>query len=296
MTHISIRSLSFLFVLPFILGTKTTVCAQSGENGLLWEITGNGLKKTSYLYGTIHIRDNKVFAFDQIVEKKLESCKAFAMEIVMDEINQLDLLQSMKMTDTSLDKLLSPDEYKKVESVLKQQAGMDIGSFNKLKPFVLYSQLSQSNMPQEKDVPLDMYLLEIARANKMKVVAVEKLEEQLAAINSISVQEQAKMVVKLVNDDSAGMSDYDNLVEIYLLQDLESMIALTDDEGMPEDFVEQFLVARNKAMAERIIGHINEQSTFTAIGAAHLGGIEGVISLLRAAGYELKAIPFTFKN
>ena len=67
------------------------------SQSLLWKVSGNGLDKPSYLYGSIHIQDNRVFSFDTTVITTLLSCEAFAMEILMDEIDPKTLKNSMYM-------------------------------------------------------------------------------------------------------------------------------------------------------------------------------------------------------
>ncbi|MDT3405156.1 TraB/GumN family protein [Mucilaginibacter terrae] len=42
---------------------------------------------------------------------------------------------------------------------------------------------------------------------------------------------------------------------------------------------------------EKLIG---KKSTMVAVGAGHLGGAKGLIALLKAKGYQLKNIPFSF--
>lgn len=295
MKKLQLRDLSYFLLIPLFLVSGKQAHSQAGEKGLLWEISGKGIKK-SYLYGTIHIQDKKVFAYDPVVETKLEETKAFAMELVLDEINQMELAQSMMMLDHSLTELLTPEEYQQVSAVFKEKSGLDLKLMDHVKPFMVYTQLMQGEVSNGMPDPLDMYFLKKARANKQKVLAVEKLSEQLGAINSISVQDQAKMLVQMVKDTAGGTEEFNKLIDIYLSQDLSQMLTMAEDPAMPKEISEQFLIARNKVMAERIEGFIKEQSTFTAIGAAHLGGKTGVINLLRKAGYKLTAVPFTFKN
>ncbi len=292
---INYKSISFLLILPLFFGGKQTATAQT-EKGLLWEISGNGLKKSSYLYGTIHIQAKKVFQYDKVVEEKLMSCKAFAPELVLDELNQKDLTQAMMMKDNSLDKLLTAEEYAQADKIVKEKTGAGLAAFNKLKPIMVASQIGQLDIPQEMPMALDLYLLEIARNTKMKVFAVETLEEQIAALNSISDADQAKMLVKLLQDSTSGAGEYQKLLQAYLSQDLGQMLDLTEDPTLPKEIEEKFLVARNHVMAQRIAGFVTEQTTFVAIGAAHLGGSLGVLALLKMAGYQVNPIPFEFKN
>ncbi len=291
----SVKFLSFLWLLPFLFSGSISL-AQGKQIGLLWEIKGNGLKKPSYIYGTIHLQSKRVFQYGKIVEKKLKSCEAFAPELIMDEIDQTQLLQKMLMPDNRIDQLLSPEEYQKVDSFMKKELGIGLDNFNNLKPFALMAQLGQSDSPGEMPVPLDMHLLELARKYKLKTFGVETLEEQLAVIDALPLKEQAKMLVQIVEDTAQGTARFEELVQTYLNQDLSAMMALAEDPTLPKEIQQQFINARNLVMADRIAKFVRERSTFVAVGAAHLGGKQGVIELLKAKGFEIKAVPFTFKN
>jgi len=291
----NLNAFSFLFLLPFLLGGGKSAEAQSGQKGLLWEINGKGLKKPSYLYGTIHIQSKKVFQYDPVVEEKLKSCNAFAPELILDEINQLEVMGAMMMTDNSLDNLLSPEDYAKLDAFMKASTGTGIEVFKRMKPFALIAQLGQGDVTGEMPIPLDMHLLQIARENKLKTFAVEKLDEQIAVINSIPLADQARMLMEAISDTSSGNKQFEELVQVYLDQNLDAMMSLAEDPSLPKEIQQEFLIARNKVMAERINVFIKEQSTFIAIGAAHLGGRNGIIELLKQQGLKLKAVPFSFK-
>src|SRR5688572_11063629 len=102
-----------LFLLPLIT-TLISCGASSKEDGaeegkpkvkyefgddktLLWEITGNGLKTPSYLYGTIHIQNARVFAYDTIVAHIFNGCDAYAMELNMDDMKMAEMMKFMMM-------------------------------------------------------------------------------------------------------------------------------------------------------------------------------------------------------
>src|SRR6478735_4759198 len=47
---------------------------------LLWEITGNGLKKPSYLFGTMHVSDKLAFHLGDSFYTALKSVQVVALE------------------------------------------------------------------------------------------------------------------------------------------------------------------------------------------------------------------------
>lgn len=260
---------------------------------LLWEISGKGLHK-SYLYGTIHIQDKRVFSFDEIVEQKLMECDAYAMELLLDEIKREDIESSMLMKNNSLDKLLSVEDYHMLDSVMKAKTGLGILMLNKMKPFFVSSQLMQADMSKDMEDPLDMYFLKKARKEGKKALGIEQFSDQIGAIDQISLEEQCKMLMDAIRDTSKEEQQFDDLLKAYLNGDLDTMIILSSDTSMPDNFNKAFLIDRNNGMAKNIIKYCKQQSTFNAIGAAHLGGEDGVIALIRKKGYKVTPIEFKF--
>ena len=113
------KRLSFSFLLFFLLSF-------SFSQSLLWKVTGGDLKQPSYLYGSIHIQDARVFAFDStVVLGSLQSCDAFAMEILMDEIDPVVILKSTYMKKGKLlSKMMKPADFAKLDSVCKKKIGV----------------------------------------------------------------------------------------------------------------------------------------------------------------------------
>lgn len=282
---------NFSLLSAFLISAFAGLNAQS----LLWEITGNGIQK-SYLYGTIHIQDKRVFQYDKIVEEKLLECDAYAMELLLDEIKKEDIEGSMYMKKTTLKDLLSDDDYKLLDSVLKAKMGMGLIMFNKMKPFFLSSQLMQIDMAKEMEDALDLHFLKIARNAGKKAFGIEKLTDQIGAIDQISLKDQCKMLVEAVKDTSKEEQQFDGLLFAYLAGNLDTMIVLSSDTSLPAKFNKAFLIDRNIGMAKNIINISKQYSTFHAIGAAHLGGDKGVLALLRKKGYKVEPVKFSFSK
>ena len=94
------------------------------SQSLLWEITSKN-NKVSYLYGTIHIQDKKVFAFDSTVINALNSCEAFAAELLLDEITT-EASQAIFMKNNTIKNLTTNEQYRIIDSTCKASAGHGI--------------------------------------------------------------------------------------------------------------------------------------------------------------------------
>ena len=68
--YISILSLIF----------TTILFSQESKQSLLWEVSGNGMEKPSYLYGTMHVSKKVAFRLDDVFFKALQESETIALE------------------------------------------------------------------------------------------------------------------------------------------------------------------------------------------------------------------------
>ena len=103
---------------------------QSSNNSIFWEVTGNGLTQPSYLYGTIHLMDARVFQFDKIVLKKLKKCEVVTGELVFDKVKNINGMFSMMKSlfmpsGTRLKDLYEdPEDYATVKEYIDNNLGI----------------------------------------------------------------------------------------------------------------------------------------------------------------------------
>jgi len=279
-----------LVLLPLVIFLTLGASGQS----LLWKISGKDIKEPSYLFGTIHITDKRVFSFDSTVYRALDACDALALEMVMDELKKEDIEKHMLLKKGTLKEFFTEEEWKKLDAGFKQKTGGSILPYMKMKPFFVYSQLLQSGMSKDMPEALDLFLLKKYRSEKKPVLGIEVLGDQIGAIDQITLKEQGQMLLKALEDTSKDGGSFDELIEVYLKQDLGKMLEMMKDSTLPEKFNQAFLVGRNVKMADNIAKYSKKQKTFNAIGAAHLPGEKGVIALLRKKGYTVEPVPLTF--
>lgn len=299
---------SFIALIPFLAvaqcASKSDAVADNKKvkyeyeesgNSLLWEISGNGLKEPSYLYGTIHLQEKKVFQYDDKVKEIFMSTEAYAMELNMDEMNLMEVANMMKM-DKPLDEVIGEKRYRAIDSMLVMRTGEGVGIMKMMKPFFIYAKLIEGVSKKEMPLALDLDFASMAKKNKKKVIGIEKIEEQLGAIDKMTIEEQVHFLEEGLKEWEKSEALFANMMRLYLTQNIDSLVILTKDTTMPASFDKALLVDRNKVMADRIEKIIKEQPTFNAVGAAHLGGKDGVIALLRKKGYTVKPVKVRFKK
>jgi uncharacterized protein YbaP (TraB family) len=275
-----------------VLNLFTTAFSQS----LLWRISSDKLDEDSYLYGTIHIQDKRVFAYGKEVSDAFNSSKAYAMEVVIDEIPQDEMKALMLLEKKTLKDLYSEEDYQILDKYCKEKMGMGIAIFDKMKPFFLSSQLMQMDLPKDMPLALDADFLSKARKSDKIILGIEKLKDQLGAIDKIPLEDQARMLLESIKDTNAMGNTFEMMIEAYTSFDEEALQKLFADTTLPKEFEKELLIKRNKGMAKNIAKFVKKQSTFNAVGAAHLYGEKGVVALLRKKGFTVEPVPFSFNK
>ena len=273
-----------------------SVFAAFGQS-LLWKVSGKKMKAPSYLYGTIHIQDARVASFDTTVLNALNRCEAFAMEVLLDEINMRGIQKAMMMPEGKyLNTLLSQEDFALLDSICKAKLGISAIFMNGMKPFFVSSTLEQLDLRQDAEDALDLYLLKKAREYGKVCYGLEKYMDQIRAIDAISLKEQADMLSQMLHDTAQVSQDFEDMLEAYLRFELDSLAAMTQDTALPKKFEKVLVNDRNVTMVKRFLTISGEHTVFCAVGAAHLAGTKGIIALLRKKGYTVEPVPFTWKS
>lgn len=267
----------------------------TNENSLLWEISGNGLKKPSFIYGTIHIKNKRVFQYDTIVSYLFKYADVYAMEISMDEINPIKAAKSIMMED-DIKNHLSESEYKLLDSFLYANTKTRLESVSKQKPFFLTSLLAESLYGGDMKFALDLDFYMKAKQNNKEVIGVEKFEEQMAAVDSLTIREQIELILDTFKDTISPEQQAEKMIDTYVAGNLTDLMTLMNDYSSNEKFERLFITQRNHRMVNRIAENNKNKSYFIALGAAHLPGEQGVIELLKKKGFTVKPIKTVFKK
>jgi uncharacterized protein YbaP (TraB family) len=262
------------------------------ENSLLWEIKGPGNARPSYLFGTIHLICPADFVLSDSLKSAIAKTEQVALEIDMDDPGMMaTMMQTMNMKgDNGLSKLISPDEYTRLNKFYKDSVGMGLEMFEKAKPFVLMGPLFNavlSCQPQS----YEMSLIELAKKQKSEVIGIETLQEQMAIFDTIPYIDQVKLILTMIDSLPKARKEFKDLVLLYKEQRINDLYSLTMKSEFGMDGNEEIMLFdRNRKWISRIQKIIATKPTFFGVGAAHLGGEKGVIALLRREGYQVRAV------
>lgn len=270
------------------------VLGQGTPSTLLWRVTGPNATGASYLYGTIHSRDDRAFQFGDSVLPALDRCRVVAGELDLDHAvkDLAGLMAHMTLPgDQRLLDLYRPKDRKVVEKALNDRFGPMAAMLQRMKPFYVMALLSEGDAGDGRERMLDDHLMERGRTNGQRVIGLETMEEQLNAMDAIPVKDQAAMLLDQVKRSSDGRQ-LDDMLNAYAAQDLDKLYAaMGDGEEIPEALVKALFTDRNERMAHRLDSLIRSGETvFFLMGAGHLPRDRGLVALLRARGYQVEPV------
>ncbi len=183
----------------------TTASAQNNntesENSLLWEVSGNGLSKPSYIAGTFHILCNKDFEIKQKTWNALNQAENFVMEINYTDQNEMAAMQKMMASDKKISEQLNSAEAKELDKILADY-GTDLKNVDNYSPQALYALIATKAIPcpQNEVKMYEIELLKEALKNKKSVNGLEKVDDQTYAIGQSYNLKEVISQLKLSNE------------------------------------------------------------------------------------------------
>jgi uncharacterized protein YbaP (TraB family) len=276
-----------------------SVLAQSAKenNTLLWKISGNGLEKPSYLFGTIHMICKEDALLSDNMKKAISDCDEVYFEVDMDNVFEMfGAMNKMKMrNDTTLQELLSEDDYKKVKDYFEKNSTMlPFSLLETYKPMLAASTIEEGSLPCDNTAMMEQVIMTLAKEHKKNIKGLETMAYQAGVLDSIPYKLQAEQLVAFIDKSNNGEEDDSEMKEMfdaYKNQDLQRLedLLISTDAGIA-GFTDVLLYNRNKNWVAKLKTLLPKKSLMIAVGAGHLPGEMGVINLLRKEGYKLTPV------
>jgi len=279
-------SLPILFILAF------TASSQDIQKSLLWKISGKDMKQASYLFGTMHLQDRRLFNFPDSLYSAIDNCTAFALEINPDSISgtmSAYLTQYLKNMDKSkkIKDMLTKSEFSDLKKRFsKGDEDIDLDKLTLKQAYLLKEKLTRPARHAD-DMPtfVDAFLYSIARDKNKLITGLENFSDQVNLLEGLSDDFDPH---ELLQNLEQGKAETEKLVNVYLDKDLKKVQNMT--ELMPAKMEEVMLTNRNMKMLHSMDSIMKHASLFAAVGAAHLPGAGGLIKLLRSEGYTVEPV------
>jgi uncharacterized protein len=261
---------------------------------LLWKISGNGLKKPSYLFGTMHVLCADDASLSDSLKGVIGRVDQVYFEIDLSDLTaMLSAMKYMQMHDNKkLSDLLPDKDYAKVKDYFaKHNSTLPFGMLERFKPLLISSLIEEQSLACQTTDGMEMMIMKEMHLNNKPVKGLETVAFQAGLFDSIPYDKQAKDLVNYIDSAEEYKQMTRDLASIYKKQDLEMIDSLSrkGDPGM-NGYMDLLLYDRNRKWAGALDTLLAGKSLLVAVGAAHLPGDQGVINLLRKRGYTLSPV------
>lgn len=281
----------------FIFGLITlSATITFGQNSILWEVSGNGLTKSSYLLGTLKFIGEKEYVLHSVISEKLKECELFAIEDEVDHHAQHELNKALHFPKgESLATVLSEDDYQKVESFFSSEFGIPKSKFKKhyarLKPLAL--SITMTRLALHEGVKFyDIELLKMAKDLGLETFSLEPVSREAEAFNAFAIADQSAALLHSIQHFNTQKSEYEKMEEAYVEGDIDLVFeySLHPYENN-ETFINEFYYKRNIEWLPKLEKMFSDKKSFVTVGVTHMEGDQGLITLLKQKGYTVTPIP-----
>jgi len=271
------------------------------NNAIFYKITGNDLEKPSYLFGTIHLMCEDEEFSRAVIASAIASTESVLMEIDLSDMAGM-LKKLAKDNKKKVDperlkpfpEVLSASENELVEKTIEKYSLLPLKFMKRLPLEAVILVLSASPKAMGCTTPIASYELKIvdaAKSNQKKIAGLETFEQQLGFIPDVKNSDTKKVLLDSLSKFEERVDRMRKLREVYFRQNADQLFeTATSDWKEDPKFQTTILDERNQAWVPKIESLLKNESIFLAVGAAHLGGDQGLLKLLRDRGYKLEPV------
>ena len=258
------------------------------KQSLLWKLSRKG-RADSFLLGTMHVKDKSVFGRIDQIETLIGEVDLFAAEYDLDEVRFVQQPNDLLIPDGfSIRDILGDKKFKRIQKIIAKFFDVDISQFEFYLPLLLVNVIAESILTKDYNLPLDLYLWNIAKKLQIKRCGIETYESQQKIMQAIKLKDQLKMLKMIAKNPSKYRKSVLSMAKLY---EEEKIIALyKSGKKSLGKYKRMLLDHRNHIMARRFEEISEHQSIFVVVGAGHLSGHSGILRLLKEKGWQLKAI------
>jgi len=283
----------YVLILSLIAQLLPSAAQAQTQNSksLLWKISGKQLHQASYLFGTIHSICQDDYFFTDAMKKAFANSRKLILEVDLSDPNMIAQYQQHLMLPEG--KVLSdffsnPQEYRNFSDKVKNDYGIETEQFSRFKPFLLISMISMKQFSCEQQASYEMNLLQESGQRKLEVLGLESSLSQLEIFDRMKDEDIRNMLTESVKSTKEGQEESEAMIRHYKSQDIDALYKLIVSSPEFREHETELISGRNIKWMNTLLNEMSHQTCFIAVGAGHLGGEKGLLSLLRQAGYTVE--------
>lgn len=292
------------FCAPFVLADSqstaipTTQKSTAQNKGFLWKVSDNN--SSVYLLGSVHFANADYYPLSDAINNAFKTSDTLAVEVDVSNLDPVKTQQLVQQMGTYQDQRtlkdeLNPTTYQKLVTYLASQ-NLPIRLVEKQKPGMLIMSLTSLELAKLGMTPefgIDQHFLTLAKGNKT-IVELESLQQQLDLL--LNLENPDQVMSQTLEEFPSFPVLANKLFNAWQSGNTAQMEELLINEPLqknPESksFFDKMFTERNLTMTDKIKGYLKQNNTvFVILGAGHLIGENGIVSLLHEAGLKTQRL------
>lgn len=253
-------------------------------HGLLWRVERAGAPFPSYVYGTLHVSDERTARLPAAVSALVDRLAIVATEITFERRDIARISDRLYLPEGErLSSRLDAAEYRALVEMLAD-SGVPAAKADRLTPFGAIAFLAAR--PNAARPSLDVQIFNLAKANQLKTIGLESVDEQFDTMSRTGDERMLDELRAAVRAPKRFREGVERTIRTYLSEGIGELAATAGGKtngAAGEEVIEN----RNVRMLERMRPLVDSGSALIAVGAAHLGGESGLLAALESAGYKV---------
>jgi uncharacterized protein YbaP (TraB family) len=288
---------------------ESAASAMPFRHGKLFRLTRAGTEP-SYVFATMHSSDPRITSLSPRLRAALTGSKIVAVETVetgalLRQAITKDRAAWRRATvareNQRADRLLDKTDFAELEALVAGK-GLPKSEAREFKPstLVLLLDLPVCAIRQPGARPyVDELVANIARENKIATVGLETIIEQIEVLDGLPRKTERDLLISVLRQANRSEDVTETEIARYAEGDIGGLLAWlrsaelipgVTQARIPPAFFDRLITVRNYRMRDRALPLLKRGAAFIAVGAAHLPGKEGLLSLFESAGFKVEAI------
>ncbi len=294
-------AVAIVIAMAALAGVSAKEKSDTFEQGLFWKIEKDG-EHVGYIFGTLHMNDERIGNLHGKVTKVLDESKSFSMEAFPSDHywnpysgGKLIKHDMVLPPGERLADLIGEEIYQEIEDILAG-LGMEPKFINTLRPWA--AMRSFAVKAKSNAVILDYALLDRAASQRKELYQVESIEEFIVTLQEMPLDAQVALLKFTVASYNEMHDIIDDMLDAYLKQDLKAMYQIStrfipdepENKQWRDIYLKHVIEIRNIVMEHYMRKPMREKDAFIAVGAVHLYGDKGVLALIEKDGYTVSRV------
>ena len=264
--------------------------------GPVWKIFHND-RLTGYLAGTMHVVKPEDYPLPGAFEKAYQQAEVLVFETDLYAMQDEEFARRLQAKGLypqgqTLQDKLQPEVYRQLADYAKRR-GFSLESIQQMKAGLLVANITIHELARlgVSATGVDLFFLQKAMIDQKPVYSLETLNEQIRLVVDMGEGQESRLIQQTLDELALLGEQVDELRKAWRSGDLDSLQTLWLDELQKQspDIYDQVLTERNRKWLPALLDELEqERITLILVGAAHLPGKKGLLTLLSEAGFKVK--------